>query len=292
MRFVKAHGAGNDFVVVPDWNDELTLDPALVRAVCDRRRGIGADGVLRIVAAPDGADAFMDYRNADGSVADTCGNGVRVVAKHLVERGLVADASRTLHIATRAGVVAASVETGRDATVTAVTVAMGHPVLDPAEIPFHVDGDRAVDVPVSVDGHEIRVTAVSMGNPHAVVVVDDVGAAPVTDLGPALETHPRFPKRTNVEFVEVVAAGRVRIRVWERGVGETAACGTGACAALVALQLLDLAGTDLIEEWPGGELTVRYDPGEDRAVLLRGPAVEVAEGELNGRWLAEVAGRR
>jgi diaminopimelate epimerase len=287
MRFVKAHGTGNDFVVLPDWDDRLDLPAALVRAVCDRRRGVGGDGVLRIVAGSDSTDVVMDYRNADGTVAEMCGNGVRVVAKHAVDHGLVEPDDDRVRIGTRAGVK--DVAVGRDASgrVTAVTVDMGVPQLDPAAIPFKYAGPGVVDVPVDVDGSPVRLTAVSVGNPHAVVVVDDVDAAPVATLGPGLERHPRFPEGTNVEFVQVLDPGMVRARVWERGVGETAACGSGACAVHVALFALGRAGEETIQSWPGGTLAVHYDR-EDATVRLTGGAVEVASGELDDRWVDEV----
>lgn len=284
MRFTKSHGAGNDFVVLHDLDDTLDLTAGLVRALCDRRHGVGADGVLRIVATDD-ADAFMDHRNADGSLAEMCGNGIRLVAKHLVEH--LGVPGPDVRIATRSGVKHVEVRHDSSGTVVAATVDMGAPELDPAAIPFDHEAADAVDVPVATAVDEVRLTAVSMGNPHAVLVVDDVATAPVATIGPALERHERFPKRTNVEFV---VAGTGAVRVWERGVGETAACGSGACATLVALQRLGLAGDEMTLHFPGGDLDVRYVPDEHPSVFLTGEAVDVYTGLLVPRWMHAMDG--
>ncbi len=285
MRFTKAHGTANDFVVLVDLDDRLDLSASLVRALCDRRRGVGADGVLRLGAPRDGAHVFMDYRNADGSIVEMCGNGVRVVAKHVVDHGLVTTDGDRVLVDTRAGVKPVTVSRDAAGRVAEVTVDMGPPVLDPGEIPFDARRPGDVQEPITVDGQTLTVSAVSMGNPHAVTVVDDVDEAPVRTLGPLVEVDPRFPKRTNVEFAQPVSPDTIRLRVWERGVGETAACGTGACATLVALQRLGHAGPNATIHVPGGILTVRYDPDEHPSVFLTGPAVEVAHGELDGQWL-------
>ncbi|HEX2027206.1 MAG TPA: diaminopimelate epimerase [Nitriliruptorales bacterium] len=289
MRFWKAHGAGNDFVLLVDPDQRLDLTPALVRALCDRRHGVGADGVLRLIAGAEGTDVFMDHRNADGSAAATCGNGVRVVAKHVVDHAEVIPTDGRVRVGTRAGTRTVTVHRGPEGRVVAASVDMGAPALRPRAVPFHADGPQAIDEPVDVDGRVVRVSAVSMGNPHAVVLVDDVASAPVSGLGAALEVHERFPERTNVEFVQPLGDGRVRVRVWERGVGETAACGSGACAVAVALHARGRAGDELIQLWPGGELTTRYAPTEHPSVVLTGPAVEVAQGILDPLWLQRVA---
>lgn len=290
MRFVKAHGTGNDFVVLPDWDDEIGLQPPLVRALCERDTGLGGDGVLRIVAPEDasGADASMDYRNADGSVAEMCGNGIRVVAKHVVDHGLVSPEGGRLRIDTRAGVKPVTVSFGDDGRVATVTVDMGPPELSAKRVPFDTDRERAIGEKVEVAGGTVQLTAVSMGNPHAVVLVDDVDETAVAELGSALETHGRFPERTNVEFVQLTDAGRARVRVWERGVGETAACGSGACAVLVALRELGEEDGPVTLAFPGGDLEVTYEPDAAASVHLTGPAVEVAAGELDPGWLASV----
>lgn len=298
MDFVKAHATANDFVVLDDRDDELELTVALVRALCDRRRGLGADGVLRL-APPrverhdqGDADVFMDYRNADGSVVETCGNGLRVVAKYLVDRGL--DRQR-VRIETRAGVRTARVDEAVDDRVRSVTVEMGVPGFVAATIPFRPRGDGGVVAAVEqvdVEEAEIEISPLSMGNPHAVLLVEDVDAAPVRRLGPRLEVHDAFPARTNVEFAEVVDRDRVRLRVWERGVGETASCGTGACAAVVALQRRGLVDREVRVEVPGGRLEVRWDRDEagesapGGPVWLTGPVEEIAVGRVDDDWLA------
>ena len=271
MRFVKAHGAGNDFVLLPDLDDRLTLSAGLVTALCARHTGIGADGVIRIAPARAGSDAdvFMDYWNADGSVAEMCGNGVRCVAKYVVDRGLVADGD--VRVDSRAGVKVVSV-TERDAAglVRAVRVDMGAPV----------PGD--VRRPLEVDGSVVEVTTLSMGNPHAVLLVDDVAAAPVAALGPRIERHPAFPDRTNVEFIAVPAPDHVVGRIWERGVGETQASGTGGSAMAVAAHLLGRAGRRTTVSLPGGDLQVDWGA---TTLHVTGPAVEVAAGTLDDAWL-------
>jgi diaminopimelate epimerase len=287
MEFTKAHGTANDFVVLVDPHDRLDLPAELVRALCDRRRGLGADGVLRLGRPAEG-DVFMDYRNADGSVVEMCGNGVRVVAKHAVDHGLVTPSpDGTVVVDTRSGPKPVRVVARHDdGTVAEVEVDMGTPVLEPAEVPFDapfgVDADT-LTYPLVVDGQVLDLAVVSMGNPHAVLEVDDVASAPVTTLGPRLETHAAFPAKTNVEFVEPVGQDEIRLRVWERGVGETAACGTGACATVVALQRLGQVGEEVAVRLPGGTLLVRWRPGG--SVFMTGPAVEVGHGTLDDAWL-------
>jgi diaminopimelate epimerase len=288
MEFTKSHGAANDFVVLADLDDQLELTAELVRALCDRRRGVGADGVLRLGASATG-DVFMDYRNADGSIVEMCGNGVRVVAKHVTDHGLVTPAADgTIAIDTRAGIKPVRVVARHDdGRVAEVEVDMGPPILAAHEVPFDLpsglDPD-GVSHPLVVDGQVLDLSVVSMGNPHAILEVDDVASAPVTTLGPRIETHDAFPAKTNVEFAEVVSDAEVRLRVWERGVGETAACGTGACATVVALQRLGEVGEEVAVRLPGGTLQVRWQPGG--SVLMTGPAVEVARGTLDDRWMA------
>jgi diaminopimelate epimerase len=261
VRFVKGHGTENDFVVLPDPDGRLDLSDDVVRRICDRRAGIGADGILRVVrttavveaaAARRDAEWFMDYRNADGSVAEMCGNGVRVYARYLVESGL-AQPGR-LRLATRGGIKAVDVEHTGD-----VTVDMGQAV---------------VGEPVDIDG--ISATFVDMGNPHAVVPVASVDALGV--LNPER-------KDLNVEYVEDVGAAHIRMRVHERGVGETRSCGTGACAAVVATILRTATAREKAHtvDVPGGRLTVTWCT--DGRVLLAGPAVLVAEGDLRADWL-------
>jgi diaminopimelate epimerase len=286
MEFTKAHGTANDFVVLADLDDDLELSPELVRALCDRRRGVGADGVLRLGRPAGEAQVFMDYRNADGSIVEMCGNGVRVVAKHVVDHGLVVPRDDTVVIGTRAGDRPVSIHRGADGLVDTVTVDMGAPVLDPAQVPFHARHPDAVSEAFTIGDTTLELSTVSMGNPHAVTVVDDVTRAPVRSLGPAIEVDDRFPKHTNVEFAQVRSRREVRLRVWERGVGETAACGTGACATVVALQRRTLVGDDVDVHVPGGVLRVRYAPDEHPSVFLTGPAAEVCSGTVSPTWLA------
>jgi diaminopimelate epimerase len=262
VEFVKAHGTGNDFVVVEDLADRYRITPELVRAVCDRHFGVGADGLIRI-APGRRARFFMDYHNADGSVAEMCGNGVRVVGKYLGDRGHVGS---ELDLETRAGVKHLELHADDHGRIDRVTVDMGSPELE--------DGDRKLDL----DGRVVTATCLSMGNPHAVVFVDDVDAAPVTTLGPLLERHPAFPAGTNVEFAQVVDDHAVRQRTWERGVGETLACGTGACAVAVAARLRGIAGRPLTVELRGGRLELDWPPAG--TVRMTGPAREVASGTL------------
>jgi diaminopimelate epimerase len=282
VEFVKAHGTGNDFVVVDDLRDQLTITPAQVRAICDRHFGIGADGLLRIAPGRPGSGArfFMDYRNADGSVAEMCGNGARVVGKYLSDRGL---AALEMDLETRAGVKHLRLHAGSNGCIDRVTVDMGVPSFDRADLPMHGNGEALAE-PLEVDGQSVVATCLSMGNPHAVVFVDDVDKAPVTSLGPRIERHPLFPNRTNVEFVQVMGDGLVRQRTWERGVGETLACGTGACAVAVAAQVRGLAGERVTIELLGGRLELAWRPGG--TVSMTGPAVEVAHGTIGEALLA------
>ena len=285
MEFVKAHGTGNDFVVVEDLEDRLELTPELVRAVCDRHFGIGADGVIRIAPGRDGrAPFFMDYRNADGSVAEMCGNGVRVVGKYLCDRGYV---GTELDLETRAGVKRLELHCDDRGMVDRVSVDMGAPSFDRAGLPMLGEGE-ALKEPLEAAGQTFEATCLSMGNPHAVIYVDDVDTAPVTTAGPLLERHPAFPNHTNVEFVQVVDQHTLRQRTWERGVGETLACGTGACAVAVASQVRGFTGRRVAIDLRGGRLELEWSPGG--TVRMTGPALEVAHGTLAPDFLAGIGG--
>jgi diaminopimelate epimerase len=282
MRFSKYHGTGNDFVIVEDLDDRLRFDAEFVANLCDRHRGVGADGLIRIVRGGE-ADFFMDYYNADGRVAEMCGNGVRCLAKYVYDRGLTP--SVEIDVETRAGRKRLSIEAA-DGIARTVTVDMGKPALERHAIPM--TGDPAgtfIGLPLDVDGRSRRATALSMGNPHCVVFLDpdeDVGDLDVARLGPSVERRPEFPERTNVEFVNVVD-GRIHARVWERGSGATLACGTGACAGLVACALAGLTPRDAELEFPGGILRVSWR--QDDRVFLTGPAAWVFDGELDESWL-------
>jgi len=284
MEYTLAHGTANDFVVLVDLDDQRPLSAELTRALCDRRRGLGADGVLRLAPGTGDAQVFMDHRNADGSTAEMCGNGVRVVAKHVVDHGLLQpDPDGILRVGTRSGVKPVRVHLGDDGSVADVSVDMGAPVQTPAAVPFEADDPEALVHRVELRQGDVELAVVSMGNPHGVVLVDDAHAAAVHDLGPQLETHRRFPAKANIGFAEVVGHAHLRLRVWERGVGETAACGTGACAAVVALQARGLLGDEVAVDLPGGTLNIAHRPGG--TVTLMGPAVEIASGVLSSAWL-------
>jgi diaminopimelate epimerase len=246
--------------------------------LCDRHFGIGADGVILVRPATDpDADYSMVYFNADGSLAEMCGNGIRVFAKYLSDRGLV-DAGR-LSVQTPGGIKSIDVIPDGYGTFALARVDMGAPVLTAADVPTTLPGDPVVDVRVVTEAGEADVTCVSMGNPHAVLWVDDVDDAPVTTLGPAIEQLDAFPRGTNVEFAQLTGSSRIRLRVWERGVGETLACGTGACAVLVAGVMTGRCGHSAIVELPGGELRVEWlQPG---SVFMTGPAEEVFRGVWN-----------
>jgi diaminopimelate epimerase len=286
MRFAKYHGTGNDFVMIEDVEDRVRLDGPTVAALCDRRRGVGADGLIRIAPSPE-ADFFMDYYNAEGEPAEMCGNGIRCLAKYVYDRGHTAETE--LDVLTRAGLKHLVLD-ARHGAVQTVTVDMGPPAFERKAIPMAGDPtDTFIGQEIEVDGVAFTATALSMGNPHIVLFVDpleDLAEVPVATLGPRIETWPEFPNRTNVEFIQP-SNGRIKMRVWERGVGETMACGTGACASLVASVLAGMAGRDAEVRFPGGVLGVRWSPADDH-LFLTGPAVCVYEGELDEAWLAEM----
>lgn len=287
MKFAKYHGTGNDFVMIEDVDDRIRLDGRVIAALCDRRRGVGADGLIRIAPAPD-ADFFMDYYNAEGEPAEMCGNGIRCLAKHVYDRGLTTETE--IDVLTRAGLKHLVMD-ARDGSVRTVTVDMGPPAFERKAIPMVGEPtDTFIGQELRVDGRTFTATAVSMGNPHVVLFVDpseDLAALPVATLGPTIEVREEFPNRTNVEFVQP-ASGRIKMRVWERGVGETMACGTGACASLVASELAGLSGRQAEVEFPGGLLGVTWRSQDDH-LFLTGPAVCVYEGELDGAWLSKAS---
>lgn len=274
MHFVKVHGAGNDFVLLPDLNDTITLDAGFVRALCAPHLGLGADGVIRAGGPREGveADVFMDYWNADGTVSEMCGNGVRCVAKYMGDRSLSRQAD-LIRVDTRCGVKPVAVTYSNDGKVLTGRVDMGTPEVG------------KIDVAVDVDGRILNLTTLSMGNPHAVMVVDDLDAFDLDVVGPALQSHEWFPNGTNVEAITVESRERVRGRIWERGVGETLASGTGGSAMAAAAHLLGLAGRDTTVVLPGGELAIEWT---ETSLLVTGPATEVATGELDAVWLSTI----
>ena len=275
MRFTKMHGLGNDYVYVSTFDQPAPADPSrLAIAVSDRHFGIGADGLI-LITPSDRADARMRMFNADGSEGEMCGNGVRCVAKYIRDHGLVAKDRVTIE--TGRGVLALDLELAGD-EVHRVRVDMGAPILDPAEIPTRLAGRPPVDAPLRVDGRVFAVTAVSMGNPHAVIYVDDASEFPLEALGPLIEHDAAFPRRVNVHVVEVYGPDEVRMRTWERGSGITLACGTGACAVCVAGVLTGRSARRMLAHLPGGDLELEW-PDDDSPVFMTGPATEVFSGE-------------
>lgn len=272
LSFTKLVGTGNDFLLVDCMREGLEEPGEAARMLCDRRFGAGADGLLLLLPT-EKATVRMRMFNPDGSEAEACGNGLRCLVKYAFDHGHVK--SPDLEVETAAGVRRAEIR-AVDGVVGSVRVGMGRPLTKPAEIPVQAEGDQALSVTVEAAGRPVTGTAVSMGNPHFVVFVPDVDAVEVETLGPALETHPIFPRRTNVEFVQVCSSTAVRQRTWERGAGETLACGSGACAACVAGSLLGKTERRVTVSLRGGELDVDWtDLGE---VFLEGPAQELFTG--------------
>jgi diaminopimelate epimerase len=277
MRFTKMHGCGNDYVYVDCFREPLPHDPAgLSRRISDRHKGVGADGLI-LICPSEQADARMRMFNADGSEAEMCGNGIRCVAKYLYDHGLVRKPRTSMSIETGRGVRHLHLEL-RDGMVRQVTVDMGEPILEGARIPTTLPGDPPTNVALEVPGRTLRVTCVSMGNPHCITYVDEPSDELVLGVGPHVEKHPAFPRRANVEFVRVNRADDVTVRVWERGSGETLACGTGACAVVVAGVLTRRTGHRVVAHLPGGDLEL-YWAEKDNHVYMTGPAVEVFSGE-------------
>ena len=279
LTFTKMHGLGNDFVVIDDRDVVIDLDPDAVAWLCDRHFGVGADGVIlvRPASAPD-ADFMMLYFNADGTTAEICGNGVRCFVRYLVDHGLAG--SETIGVQTLGGVRRVATAFDAAGAFEAATVDMGEPGLAPADIPTTLPGEDAViGASLTTPVGTFEVTCVSMGNPHAVLWVDDVDTAPVAAVGPAIETSDAFPNKTNVEFAQIAEDGVIRLRVWERGVGETLACGSGACATVVAASLAGLIDREAVIELPGGDLVVRW--AEDGSVYMTGPAEEAFTGSID-----------
>ena len=274
MRFTKMQGAGNDYVYVNCFEERFPDNAGeLAVAVSDRHKGIGADGLI-LICPSERADARMRMFNADGSEAEMCGNGVRCVAKYVYDHGICP--REELRIETGIGVLSLHMEvTG--GTVRSVQVNMGEPILKSAAIPTTLAGDPPVREKLSVGGRELEVTCVSMGNPHCVTFVDEVTDEWVLGIGPQVEIHAAFPQRVNAEFVQVVSPSEVVMRVWERGSGETQACGTGACAVAVAGVLAGVTERKITAHLPGGNLELEWR--ESGEVVMTGPAVEVFSGE-------------
>ena len=277
MRFTKMQGAGNDYVYVDCFSRELADPAALAVAISDRHFGVGGDGLILVMPSAK-ADVRMRMFNADGSEAQMCGNGVRCVAKYAWDHGLAA--VNPMKVETAAGIrnVELEIDGDDDDKVTSATVDMGEPILAPASIPVDLPGDRVVDAEVSAGGGACRITCVSMGNPHAIIYVDDVSAVDLAAAGGAMETDPLFPERVNVHFVEVISPSEVTMRTWERGSGITLACGTGASAVCVAGVLAGRGERSILAHLPGGDLKLRWREDNNR-VYMTGPAREVFTGE-------------
>ncbi|MCW8903681.1 diaminopimelate epimerase [Sedimenticola sp.] len=271
--FTKMHGLGNDFVVFDAFTQPLRLTPEQFRLIGDRHFGIGCDQIL-LVEPPTLPDTDFNYRifNADGDEVEQCGNGARCFARYVRDKGLTE--KQEITVGTKAGIIKLFVEADG-----MVRVNMGAPLLEPGRIPFVADR-QAADYPVEVLGETITLGAVSMGNPHAVIVVDDLENAPLERIGSALQQHPRFPQRVNVGFMQILSADAIALRVFERGVGETLACGTGACAAVVSGRLRGLLNKSVKVSLPGGALMIEW-LDEQAPVLMYGPAASVFEGNID-----------
>ncbi|MDO4623306.1 MAG: diaminopimelate epimerase [Eubacteriales bacterium] len=276
MKFVKMHGCGNDYVYVNCFEEKIDDPAALSIKVSDRHKGIGSDGLI-LVKPSDCADAEMDIYNADGSQAKMCGNGIRCVAKFVYDFGIAK--KEQLKIDTQSGVKTLDL-TIKNGKVSTVRVNMGGAELTAVKVPVIADTEQAIDAPILVDGKEYRYTAVSMGNPHAIVFMDDVTGLQIEEIGPKFENHPAFPDRVNTEFIKVLSEDTIQMRVWERGSGETMACGTGACAAAVASILNNKvkAGVPITVKLLGGDLTIEWDR-ERNIVYMTGPAETAFIGE-------------
>lgn len=274
LPFTKMQGLGNDYVYVNAFEQKDIPEPSfLAQHISDRHFGVGGDGLV-LICPSEVADVKMRMFNADGSEGEMCGNAVRCIGKFVYEKGIVR--KEAIRLETLAGIRILQL-TVNDGQVLSVRVDMGQPILKPADIPVKAGGDSFIDQEIEVDGRKWRATAVSMGNPHIVIPVDDVAALDLPRIGPLFENHPLFPNRINTEFVQVVDEGRVIMRVWERGSGETLACGTGACATLVACALNGFTGREAVVELRGGELYIRW--ADEGTVYMTGGAEIVFEGE-------------
>jgi len=272
LKFTKMHGLGNDFVVLDATHAPLALERDQLRLLADRHFGVGCDQILQ-VEPPRSPDTDFYYRifNADGGEVEQCGNGARCFVRFVREHGLTDKTE--IRVGTQSGVIVPKLEAdGR------VTVDMGVPQFEPARIPFLAER-RALTYQLEVGGAAIEISALSMGNPHAVQLVKDVDAAPVRTQGPAIEAHARFPQRVNAGYIQIIDRGRIKLRVYERGAGETLACGTGACAAVVAGIQRDLLDPRVVVTTRGGDLGISWQ-GEGKPVLMTGPAVTVFSGEV------------
>ena len=274
MKFTKMHGCGNDYVYVNLFEEKIDDPAELSIKVSDRHFGIGSDGLITI-GPSDVADFRMRIYNADGSEAEMCGNGIRCVAKYVYDHKMTDKTEISVESGAGIKYLTLFVEQGK---VEQVRVDMGEPILEPAQIPVLAEGDKVVDEPIEVCGKTWNMTCVSMGNPHAVVFVDNVADFEIEKYGPHFEKHERFPKRTNTEFVEIISREEINMRVWERGSDETWACGTGTCASVMACILNNRTDNKVLVHLRGGDLTIEYNDKTNH-IFMTGPATEVFSGE-------------
>ena len=291
MNFVKMHGLGNDYVYVNCFEQQVDEPAELAIAVSDRHTGIGSDGLI-LIGPSDVADVRMRMFNADGSEAQMCGNGIRCVAKLTCDdsiaepgdefsvpgQGTFAD---SLRVETGRGVLTLGLELGDDSKVSRVCVNMGQPILNGRDIPVAIDGDTIINEPIEIDGQQLLMTCVSMGNPHATFFVDDLAGVQLEQIGPVIENHTLFPEHVNAHFVKIDAPAEFTMRTWERGSGITMACGTGACACAVAGVLTGQCERLTLAHLPGGDLQLNWSE-EDNCIYMTGPAVEVFRGQWPG----------
>mgnify|MGYP001054748293 FL=1 len=284
MKFTKMHGIGNDYVYVNCFQETVKDPSAVAKFVSDRHFGIGSDGLI-LIKPSDIADCEMDMYNLDGSQGAMCGNGIRCVAKYAYDYGIVNKTS--ISVATKSGIkyLELSVENGK---VSMVKVNMGSPILNARQIPVVAETEQVIDAPLKVNGTTYRITAVSMGNPHAIVYMDDIESLDIEKTGPFFESHLVFPDRVNTEFVKVIDNHTLKMRVWERGSGETLACGTGACAVAVASVLNGYVEEDapVTVKLLGGDLQIFWDR-RDNLIYMTGPASTVFDGEIDLSFLGE-----
>jgi diaminopimelate epimerase len=295
LSFVKYHGLGNDFVIINNLDDEIALSKEQISFICHRNFGVGADGLI-FARQSKVADYFMDYYNSNGSIAEMCGNGIRCYAKYLFDENITD--KETINIETRAGILSIDLVFSDDSSITKTAIGakvdMGIPILDAEKVPVRPDmvvldesgfekmeetvDTRIVNGLFDVNGTSLRATCVSMGNPHCITFVDDTTNAPVHSLGSAVETSDYFPQKTNVEFAKIISRNEIELRVWERGCGETLACGTGACATLVAGVLNDKTNRSAVVHLPGGNLNIEWL--SNNHIIMEGPATRVFTGNL------------
>ena len=283
ILFSKMEGLGNDFIIIDDRDKHIESAipyPDLARKLCDRHFGIGGDGIILVRESKDQDIRFVII-NSDGSEPEMCGNGMRCFAKYLYEKKIIIQ--KQIQVETLAGIILPQVVVDNDNKVTSVTVDMGVPVLSCAEIPFICDNETCIEETIDTREGKVVLTPVSMGNPHAVIFVPDIESVDVEKSGRAVETHDRFPEKTNVEFVEVVSEAELRMKVWERGAGITLACGTGACACLVAANLTKRSKDRALIHLDGGDLEVYWDK-ETNHIYKTGPACLVFEGSIQIRY--------